>query len=348
MAATRTAMVIGPAFHGYNRSIADALDRAGFAAKIVDSPLTSPRGLANRVRIDLAGKLGVTRYKTAWRADYNRRLVEAHRAQRPELVLVIRGSWVDAETLAAMGGSMRAVWFQDMVHRCDAPPGLMQAADKVFVFEGSDVRRTREEQGVESHFLPMGFDPKDYRPIPGVERDIDVSFVGMPYPERQVILDRLLGDFPGRRFRFVGRYVRYREPRTWLKYVERKLDGPARRAYWNGEVTPAEVNRLYARSKVVLNIHHKQSREGCNPRVFEIMGSGAFQLVDANAYLREHFTGTLAMYEGYDQLRGLVAHYLADPSAREAEAARSQAAAAPHTFDRRVASLLATCGLAGP
>ena len=170
----------------------------------------------------------------------------------------------------------------------------------------------------------------------------------MPYPERQVILDRLLADFPGRRFRFVGRYVRYREPRTWLKYVERKLDGPARRAYWNGEVTPAEVNRLYARSKVVLNIHHKQSREGCNPRVFEIMGSGAFQLVDANAYLREHFTGTLAMYEGYDQLRGLVAHYLADPSAREAEAARSQAAAAPHTFDRRVASLLATCGLAGP
>ena len=195
----------------------------------------------------------------------DRRLVEAHRALRPELVLVIRGSWVDAETLSAMAGSTRAVWFQDMVHRSDAPPGLMQVADKVFVFEGSDVRRTREEQGVESHFLPMGFDPKDYRPIPGVERDIDVSFVGMPYPERQVILDRLLADFPGRRFRFVGRYVRYREPRTWLKYVERKLDGPARRAYRNGEVSPSAVNQLYARSKVVLNIHHKQSQEGLQP-----------------------------------------------------------------------------------
>ena len=346
MAATRTAMVIGPAFHGYNRSIAQVLGRAGFEAKVVDSPLTSPSGLVNRVRIDLAGKLGVDRYKVAWRADYNRRLVEAHRARRPELVLVIRGSWVDPPTLEAMAGSTRAIWFQDMFYRSNADPGLLRAADKVFVFEGSDVRRTLEEYGVESHFLPMGFDPADYYPVPGVERDIDVSFVGMPYSERRVILDRLLADFPGRRFRFVGRYVRYREPRTWLKYVERKLDGPARRAYWNGEVSPSAVNQLYARSKVVLNIHHKQSQEGCNPRVFEIMGSGAFQLVDANAYLRDHFTGTLAMYEGYDQLRGLVAHYLADPAARDSEAARSLAAAAPHTFDRRISTLLDVCGLA--
>jgi spore maturation protein CgeB len=38
-----------------------------------------------------------------------------------------------------------------------------------------------------------------------------------------------------------------------------------------------------------LNIHHEQSQNGANPKVFEICGSGSYQICDANPYIESFF-----------------------------------------------------------
>ena len=37
----------------------------------------------------------------------------------------------------------------------------------------------------------------------------------------------------------------------------------------NYNIPPSEVNKIYNSTKINLNIHHPQSKEGLNPRTFE-------------------------------------------------------------------------------
>src|ERR1019366_6954191 len=121
------------------------------------------------------------------------------------------------------------------------------------------------------------------------------------YPNRRVILEHLVDDFPGLILRFYGRNVRYREPRTWarhLRYIAMGLGD----IFVNQSLNPVDINRMYSRSKICLNIHHAQSEAGCNPRVFEIMGAGAFQLVDDVPYIKRDLGNALVTYEDYGAL----------------------------------------------
>src|SRR5262249_39062578 len=149
-----------------------------------------------------------------------------------------------------------------------------------------------------------------YHPLEGVAQDVDVGFVGSPYRNRIQTIERLLRDFPERSFCVYGRYTRYTEPKTWSRFLSIQLDPRRRKVYANRVITPLEINRLYARSKIALNIHRKGAQYGCNPRVFEIMGSGAFQITDANGYIEEHLSGVVCLYNDYTELRSLVAKYL--------------------------------------
>ena len=53
----------------------------------------------------------------------------------------------------------------------------------------------------------------------------------------------------------------------------------------NSYITPVEANELYGKSKICINIH-QDIHLGPNPRTFEILGNGNFQLCD-----NQDFTG---------------------------------------------------------
>ncbi len=343
------ALVIGPLISdydsGYNSSVADALEQQGYQTRLSGFYVATPPGLLNRIRIDAGMILGYTRHYLAYIEDFNAHTLQTFREFRPDLVFVIRGSKVTSQTLAAMSGSVRVLWAQDTVARCQVGPEELREYDRRYVFEDSDVRWLSETHGLSAKFLPMGFDPRIYHPRLGVAKDIDVCFVGKYYPERTEILERLARDFPALRLCFYGRYVRYREPASWAQYLRRLATGKTG-TFVNRSLNATEICALYARSKICLNMHHAQSSQGCNPRVFEIMGSKAFQLVDALPYLKGRLVDAPVMYANYDELRDAVGRYVHDEPGRQALADRGYAAAlSGHTFAHRVREVLADCGL---
>jgi len=91
---------------------------------------------------------------------------------------------------------------------------------------------------------------------------------------------------------------------------------------------------------VVLNIHHEQSQLGCNPRVFEIMGAGAFQICDQNDYVREHVSSNIVMYSDVDNLIDLLDQYLHDDEARERIASLTAAEAHQFTHAKNLRSMI--------
>jgi spore maturation protein CgeB len=337
------AIVVGPCLSdfdpGYNAAVGRALEGHGYQVRIEKFYVPTPPGLRNRIRIDAGLALGHRKYLDAYVSGFNAAVLEQFRNFRPDLVLVIRGTPLQAEILSEMHGAVRVLWVHDRISRCDLSPEQIRAYDHHFVFEGTDVQWLRDNMGLAAKFLPMGYDPFTYRPMANVPRDVDLSFIGAYYPKRRQTLERLARDFRGRKLRFYGRNVRYREPKTWLKaasyvvsygatFVNRSLDAPA-------------INHLYARSKICLNMHHEQSQLGCNPRVFEIMGAGAFQLVDAIPFVREHLGGVVATYTDYESLGSAIEASLNDRSLREQRAEMGRdLALREHTFGHRVKQIL--------
>lgn len=341
------ALVIGPTLAdfdlGYNKSIARALEHYGIETRIAEFFFTHPSGLVNRIRIDGAMLFNYRKYYDKYVTAFNRQVLNIYHASRPDLVFVIRGSKLSSESLVAMKSAVKVLWCHDVIRRTGITAEQLRQYDLRYMFDASDVSWLETRENLDARFLPMGFDPEVFHPLDQSEKNIDIFFVGINYPNRRALLERLVNDFPDRALRFYGRNVRYREPITWTRQLRYIANGHGK-IFVNRSLNPVDVNRMYSRSKICINIHHQQSESGCNPRVFEIMGAGAFQLVDANPYVRKNL-GELVTYDGYDALRQAINVYLSDDRLRE-DAARHarQTALAEHTYVHRIREVLRDCG----
>jgi spore maturation protein CgeB len=112
-----------------------------------------------------------------------------------------------------------------------------------------------------------------------------------------------------------------------------------------------ELAKQYGAARVVLNVHAAYERPeaeaamyNVNPRLFEIPACGGFQLTDNRRQATRFFDeGTeIECYASADELRAKVLHYLERDEARQRLAARAaDKARRLHTYERRMASLLA-------
>lgn len=342
------ALVVGPALADfdphYNRSIARGLLEEGYEVDVATFYVPTPPGLVNRVRIDLGMALGRPEYYQRYVRQFNRDLVERYRRLRPDVVIVVRGCKVWPETLEAMQDSARVLWCHDAPQRCGLDGDQLRGYETRFLFDPVDVAWLADAHGLDSEFLPVGYDPAVYHPKPHVEKDIDVFFIGAYYPERRETLELLARRLSHRRLRFYGRHIRYREPKTWAKAAAYGLASPG--TFVNRSLDAPAIRDLYVRSRICLNMHHAQTQEGCNPRVFEILGSGAFQLCDELPYLRRNFDGIVPTYRGFDELCEKIETYLQDDGERERSASRGlERVLDEHTFHRRVQHILGKAGL---
>jgi len=343
------ALVIGPTVVGYdysyNQSVMRAFQQLGFETEIIQFYVTTPPGILNRIRIDAALIFKYRKYFDRYVESFNQAALDLYNKICPDLVFVCRGNKVLANTLEAMSGAIRVLWCQDAVQRCDLVADQLHNYDRIYVFEANDVSWLAQHHNLQATFLPMALDPKIYHPAPNQNRDVDVCFVGKYYPERRAILERLAQDFPDRKLRFYGRHVRYREPDTWVKFLQYELSGKGQ-TFVNRNINPTEINHLYTRSKICLNMHHSQSDLGCNPRVFEIMGSRSFQLVDGVSYVKDNFAGVVGIYNDYEQLRDAIAYYLNNPQQCEQMSEEAYAISLKeHTYVHRIQTVLQDCNL---
>lgn len=337
-------LVVGPITpdfdSGYNAAIVRAFEQHGCLVHLSEFYVATPPGFGNRLLIDGGLLIGQRRYYEKYVFDFNSALRATYNKFSPDIVFVIRGSKVLSETLEGMTDATRILWCQDKVIRCDLSRHQLECFDRVFVFEESDIVNIKDQFGIVAKFLPMAYDPSVYFSQPSVNKDIDLFFVGSFYPERRELLEKLAASLSHRRILFYGRNVRYREPTTWVRYIYYKARFKS--VFINKSIDAHEINSLYARSKICLNLHHAQSSGGCNPRVFEILGSGGFQLVDENRFVEAHFPNVIVTFTDHIDLLSKIEQYIPDRVARNRLSSQGQEIASSlHTFSHRIGDVLA-------
>ena len=110
----------------------------------------------------------------------------------------------------------------------------------------------------------MALDESIYFPIKNQEKDIDLLFVGNLDTKRLSILENLIKDFPNFNIQIYGGYVGLIPSKRHCKYYFKGY----RKYFKNKSITPSEINKLYSKTKIDINIHKEQPKYGCNPKFF--------------------------------------------------------------------------------
>lgn len=255
-----------------------------------------------------------------------RRLAEAIRAHRPDLVLVFKGASLEPDAidrLRGLGAARWVNWFPDSPHLLDLSLRIGRAYDRCFIFDTSMVDRHRA-LGRTADYLAEGFDPGYHRPLFDASRRHErIAFVGTHEPLRAEALEAVndLGLV------------------TW---------GPG----WpRGPLFGDDFVRAFSHADIALNVHqffgeaagNNRYGTGANRRVFELAGIGTVQLCDAKLDLERNFSADreIVAYRNTGELRERAEWLLGAPEDRGRIAARArERALAEHTWRHRLEELL--------
>ena len=330
-------LIISSPFFGYQESVGRAFEGLGYEVHIetYDEPIHPFKGL---LRWRHKFSLNKERLREKSRQKYKVYIERVFDEFKPDIVFSYNGTILKDETLDyfRQKGAKVILWMYDSVLRPDRAmcEKHIDHADVVCCFEETDVEYFTK-QGKKAYFLPLACDTTVYYPQKA-EKDIDILFVGTIYTSQKRIdmLERLVKHYPNLNIRIYGEYKPYfKNPITWLFRRYRKV-------FLNYNIPPQEVNDLYARTKIALNIHHKQTFNGANQRFFEASGAKAYQICDANPFIRSVFAkGEIGIYENEEQMYALIDHALSHDMSKDAERAYN-VIIAEHTFHIRVKRML--------
>ena len=295
-------LIIGPNFHYFNESIERAFQALGWETKVeaYDTPV-HPYSLWNKVRYKVAqDKLAL---KQESRQNYNVHIRHIADQYCPNLVFIMNGDNLLPQTMKYLSERAKvAVWVFDSVRKYPLIKENLKYASAVFCYEQEDIPYLQQELNIEAHFLPQAFDSQLYYPIKGVEKKYDIAFAGDIWQskKRQETLQAVVNAFPEERIIVWGVY------KPWYKGVWKWLTRERKDIYKNQNTTAEILNRTYNESRLVLNIHVEQQKNGANPKVYEIAASGAIQLCDANPYVETLGIPNIQFYHSTDELIQLI------------------------------------------
>lgn len=323
--------------------IARAFDESGVSASILPWKLHSGNPL------DLLRSQLSKAYVARRDADYlNANAVELERevmGKKPEYVLVMNGGIVTEETrrFCDRSGTKLVLWAYDNIARFRWVADHARDYDMAYTYEPQDVKPLAEL--TPTKYLPLAYDPEAYRRLEGSDRkETDLCFVGSVAevrPERRQLLGGITRELSGLRIEIWSDTKHWYSPFKYQQILAirsgRNLDLRLQTA------DHSEINELYNRSKICLNIHHPQSRGAVNPRSFEILGSGGLLLTDREMQGIELLEEgrDYACYSSLDDLLTKVKAFVADSEKRKkiAESGHSIAERA-HTYKARASAIL--------
>jgi spore maturation protein CgeB len=275
----------------------------------------------------------------------NRRLVQAVRQLKPDLLLCAGGERLAPATVEAsrLAGVRTALWTIDTVKPCDPRTTLAPHFD--FVFCGGTemveaLRGTTLRNG--PHWLPFACDPELHRPVEvsSDERRLygcDIAFVGSLHPKayaNRLAALQALADFD------IG---------IWGPGAsELPASSPIRQKVRGDGIGPAAWTRIYSAARIVVCAHYDGPGPPslqASPRVYEVLACGGFLLCDDRRDVRALFEDgrDLSIYRDLNDLRGKVHYYLTHERERCQIAARGRTTVlAAHSYRHRVATLTAT------
>jgi spore maturation protein CgeB len=270
----------------------------------------------------------------------NRRVRRTARACSPDLVFISGSNWyVSAAPIRSLqrAGARVVLNEQHLQVFRSWQAACLPLYDHVFVQDGGLAALLRASAPVRgASLLGPACDPQEHRPVPLSEDQrrtlcADVAYLGYAYPNRLAMMEAL-HDF---------------DVRLWGVGWDASpvLAGHVRREPVHG----LKKTLVYNATAVNLNLQsHSYQLDGVTCRPFEVAACGAFCLTEPRRDLAGFFrTGEeMVTFDGIDDLRAKIAHFLAHPDERREVASRARARAlSEHTYGHRVQQVLATLGL---
>lgn len=341
----KKALIISSPFYDYQISVGRAFEALGYHVKIetYDEPIHPFKGVLKWRHKFTKDK---ERLRAQSRAKYDAYIKQVYDTYQPDIVFSYNGTILLDERLDYFRQKSKVVlWMYDSVQRPDRArcEKHIDHADAVFCFEERDVEYYAQ-QGKTAYFLPLACDTSVYYPILNQEKDIDILFVATLYTsqKRMKLIQSVVHHFPNAKILVYGWYKPF--VKTPLKCIFRER----RDIYKNRNIAPEKVNELFSRCKVALNIHHEQTFYGANQRMFEACGAGAYQICDANPYIKSVFQqNEVGLYQNEEELLTQIQWALDKDNTQERErraAAACKIVTEQHTFLSRVRAILEKIG----
>jgi spore maturation protein CgeB len=274
--------------------------------------------------------------------EYNRELRLQARRLQPHMLLVFKGTWVEAESVRALTaqGVRCYNYYTDVSFRAHGRyiPRALPHYDWIFTTKTFGLADMRDQLGVtRASHIQFAFDPDFHRPLPMSDADqarygCDVSYIGTWSPKKEQLLTQLAHSRPGLRLRIWGE--------QWTKAQSAAL----RSAVGGHEVVGNEFVRALLGSKINLSIM-SEARKGSSRgdqvanRTFVVPACGAFVLHERTAELLELFREGehVACFADADEMTQMVDYYLARAELRQRIADRGRELVwREHSWDDRV------------
>lgn len=213
---------------------------------------------------------------------------------KPDYVFVLNNSRMNGEFLQYCNDNQIPVFMYciDSIRWCDKALEHMHYYTEIFSYEPSDSAiEFKPNQFVK--FLPLGYDKEIYLPdIQKSEKTFDLCFVGRLDKHRLNILETAAKYAWENKLKFAvyTSIQLFHIPSIWLlpKLLVRRLKYNYKYPHLmkyiiNRPILGKELTNLYNDSKICFNIHvatHAGMHTGPNPRTFELLGCGAFEIID--------------------------------------------------------------------
>lgn len=274
------ALIIAPAFFGYEKDIVVEFERQGYDTTLIDErPSNSPAARAIlRLRMSSLGSR-IDKY-------YRRKRAELA-GQRFDLVLVVKAEAMPRwflQSLRQTNPNARFVFYSyDALSNVKNCLGLLDCFDELFSFDSGDV-----EARPEFSYLPL-FYTSEFAPLPPSEavhsRRFTLSFVGTLHSERHAFVKSFFADRSGT---FAFFYVQARWYFAVVKYLTREHSG----ASWSDvsfeKLSRRQVAEIFRESAAVLDMP-RSGQSGLTMRTFEVLASGSVLVTTNAAITREPF-----------------------------------------------------------
>ena len=249
-----------------------------------------------------------------------------------DLVLVLKGELISPKTIRKVKKFCGKVvnWFMDPIITLEKG-FLFDAICEYDFFLVKDlfIMKRLHELGFDNvRFLLQCYDPDIYHKTKVEDKyySSDVTFVGNIYPYRLKLLSAL------KKYKL----------KVWGKLVHGVKRKDVNSFYQGRPAITWEKNKIFNAAKIVFNSHNPWEVCGSNVRLFEICGSGGFQLTDKTLYINKIFKigREIVCYENVKELQELIEYFLANEEERKKISERGyRRARRDHTYLKRINEL---------
>src|SRR5574344_61489 len=330
-------LIIGPRYFNFISACKSGFLKHGWEVETeeYDNPVHPFRGIW-KWRHKIAHNKEIVRQQN--RVSYQPYIKSRFDDVSPDYVFLLNADMLLSDTLDYFRKNSKVgIWMFDSVMTVKVSQTHIDHCDAFFCYDLEDVR-WYQSKGKKVYFLPQACDFGVYHPIPNRDKDIDILFVGNIYTseKRKMLLNLVADNFSDKKVLFFGLY------KPFVKNPIACIFRNRRNIFMNKNIDSTLANDYYNRTKVALNIHSEQQKDGANPRLFEIAGTKTYQICDANPYIENLFRNEeIGLYHNNGELISLIKKALDNDMGEKAESAYRMVLE-EHSFDKRMEVVINT------